>query len=76
MTTVTDSNVHNIALDGTFDDGQAIVKTLFADADFRANVQLGAVNSINWARILAQASPSWERVHQYAPPPPPRACGQ
>lgn len=54
MTTVLDDNVHNIALDGTFDDCQDIVKTLFADKEFREKYQLTAVNSINWARILAQ----------------------
>jgi threonine synthase len=54
MTTVLDGNVHNIALDGTFDDCQDIVKTLFADKEFREKYQLTAVNSINWARILAQ----------------------
>ncbi|KAF7329871.1 Tryptophan synthase beta subunit-like PLP-dependent enzyme [Mycena kentingensis (nom. inval.)] len=54
MTTVTDANVHNIAVQGTFDDCQDIVKTLFGDAEFNATHRLGAVNSINWARILAQ----------------------
>ena len=54
MTTVTDSNVHNIAVKGTFDDCQDIVKALFADKDFNEEYHLGAVNSINWARILAQ----------------------
>ena len=54
MTTVLDVNVHNIALEGTFDDTQAIVKALFADADFSARTQLTAVNSINFARIVAQ----------------------
>jgi threonine synthase len=54
MTTALDSNVHNIALEGTFDDTQSIVKTLFADHDFAANVGLTAVNSINFARIMAQ----------------------
>lgn len=54
MTTVRDENVHNIAVDGTFDDCQDIVKTLFADAGFREKHNLTAVNSINWARILAQ----------------------
>ena len=54
MTTVLDANVHNIALDGTFDDTQAIVKALFADADFAARTNLTAVNSINFARIVAQ----------------------
>ncbi|KAF8639218.1 hypothetical protein AX17_001703 [Amanita inopinata Kibby_2008] len=54
MTTVTDANVHNIAVRGTFDDCQDIVKSLFADKRFNERHHLGAVNSINWARILAQ----------------------
>ncbi|KDQ32793.1 hypothetical protein PLEOSDRAFT_1098775 [Pleurotus ostreatus PC15] len=54
MTTVTDANVHNIAVKGTFDDCQDIVKALFADKVFNDAYRLGAVNSINWARILAQ----------------------
>ncbi|MBK1695206.1 threonine synthase [Chromatium weissei] len=54
MTTVLDANVHNIAVRGTFDDAQNIVKALFNDLPFKSAYQLGAVNSINWARILAQ----------------------
>jgi threonine synthase len=54
MTTVTDDNIFNLAVDGTFDDCQDIVKTLFANKDFREKQKLTAVNSINWARILAQ----------------------
>jgi len=54
MTTVLDANVHNIAIRGTFDDGQRIVKGLFNDPDFKQQYHLGAINSINWARILAQ----------------------
>jgi threonine synthase len=54
MTTVLDSNVHNIALEGSFDDAQTIVKALFADSDFAARTRLTAVNSINFARIMAQ----------------------
>jgi threonine synthase len=54
MTTILDKNVHNVAIEGTFDDCQAIVKTLFADDTFRNAHHLTAVNSINWARILAQ----------------------
>ncbi|MBM3617711.1 MAG: threonine synthase [Alphaproteobacteria bacterium] len=54
MTTIADKNVHNIALKGTFDDCQDAVKALFADAEFRKAHRLVAVNSINWARILAQ----------------------
>lgn len=54
MTTVADANVHNLAVKGTFDDCQDMVKALFADRTFNATHRLGAVNSINWARILAQ----------------------
>ncbi|KAI6088959.1 threonine synthase [Hypoxylon rubiginosum] len=54
MTTVLDANVHNLAVKGTFDDCQDIVKALFADSDINSTLNLGAVNSINWARILAQ----------------------
>jgi threonine synthase len=54
MTTVADANVHNIALEGTFDDCQAIVKGLFRNARFRDEMQLSGVNSINWGRIVAQ----------------------
>lgn len=54
MTTMREANIHNIALNGTFDDCQDIVKALFADASFRSAHRLVAVNSINWARILAQ----------------------
>lgn len=54
MTTVLDDNVYNIAIRGSFDDGQAIVKKLFGDIDFKNTYNLGAINSINWARVLAQ----------------------
>ena len=54
MTSVDAPNVHNIALDGTFDDCQALVKALFADEAFRLDHNLSAVNSINWARIVGQ----------------------
>jgi threonine synthase len=54
MTTVLSPSVHNIALSGTFDDCQAIVKALFNDHRFRDSVTLAGVNSINWARIMAQ----------------------
>ncbi|MDH3542914.1 MAG: threonine synthase, partial [Desulfobulbaceae bacterium] len=54
MTTVLDPNVFNLAIRGTFDDGQAIVKAIFNDIPFKDRYHLGAVNSINWARILAQ----------------------
>ncbi len=54
MTTVLDANVFNIAVRGTFDDTQGIVKAIFNDLAFRDRYRLGAVNSINWARVLAQ----------------------
>lgn len=54
MTTVESPNVFNIALQGHFDDCQNIVKALFADKAFREEMNLSAVNSINWARIMAQ----------------------
>jgi threonine synthase len=54
MTTVDAPNVTNIAVDGSFDDCQDLVKAMFADADFRTEMNLSAVNSINWARIAAQ----------------------
>jgi threonine synthase len=54
MTTAPDDNIHVIALEGTFDDAQAILKALFNDKVFRDEVGLTGVNSINWARVLAQ----------------------
>src|SRR5665647_3407698 len=55
MTTVPDSNVHALAVEGTFDDCQALVKAMFNHHAFRDRVRLSGVNSINWARIVAQA---------------------
>ena len=54
MTTVTDANVHNIAISGTFDDCQRLVKAMFNNHRFRDRVRLSGVNSINWGRIVAQ----------------------
>ncbi|MDA1098086.1 MAG: threonine synthase [Proteobacteria bacterium] len=54
MTTVLSDNVHNIAVQGTFDDCQALLKGAFNDLAFRDEVTLSAVNSINWARVVAQ----------------------
>jgi threonine synthase len=54
MTTVPSANVHNLAVEGTFDDCQDLVKALFNDAPTRKELKLSAVNSINWARIMAQ----------------------
>src|SRR5439155_920084 len=54
MTTPADPTVHALAIEGTFDDCQAIVKAMFAHHSFRDRVRLSAVNSINWARVVAQ----------------------
>ncbi len=54
MTSVPDANVHALAIEGTFDDCQALVKSMFNHHDFRDRVRLSGVNSINWARIVAQ----------------------
>lgn len=56
MTTPTEANVHAVAIDGTFDDCQALVKGMFNDHAFRDRVHLAGVNSINWARIVAQVT--------------------
>ncbi|MCZ6813928.1 MAG: threonine synthase [Alphaproteobacteria bacterium] len=77
MTTVDDSNVHAIAIDGTFDDCQALLKDMFNDPNFRDEVAMSGVNSINWARILGQivyyfvaaaALGCWERKIAFAVP--------
>lgn len=54
MTTVQSKNVHNIAVQGTFDDCQSIVKSIFSDSKLRQDLNLSAINSINWARVMAQ----------------------
>src|SRR5581483_6869241 len=54
MTTVADSNVHALAIEGTFDDCQSLVKSMFNHHAFRDRVRLSGVNSINWARVVAQ----------------------
>ncbi|RII31305.1 MAG: threonine synthase [Geobacter sp.] len=72
MTSVTDANVHNIAIEGTFDDCQDMVKALFNDLEFKEKYSLGAVNSINWARVLAQVVYyfyAWLRVTDTGPRP-------
>ena len=56
MTAVPDANVHCLAIEGSFDDCQSILKSTFGDLAFKTEYRLGAVNSINWARVLAQMS--------------------
>ena len=54
MTTIGGSNIHNIAVEGSFDDCQKIVKDLFNDESFRSKINMSGVNSINWSRIVCQ----------------------
>ncbi|EEQ88850.1 threonine synthase [Blastomyces dermatitidis ER-3] len=62
MTTVLDPNVHNLSVEGSFDDCQDMVKSMFADPEMNEKYKLASVNSINWARILAQMT---YYVHSY-----------
>ena len=55
MSTVRDNNIFNIAIEGNFDDCQNLVKSLFSDNKFSSSINMSGVNSINWARIIAQA---------------------
>lgn len=54
MTSVLDDNVFNLAVEGTFDDCQHLMKSIFSDVEFKEKHSLGSVNSVNWARVLAQ----------------------
>ena len=69
MTTAEHSNVHNIAVEGSFDDAQAVVKELFSDTGFASNTLLTAVNSINFARIAAQTVYYFTAASRFAVPP-------
>lgn len=69
MTTSAHANVHNIALNGSFDDAQGIVKSLFADDDFSKRANLSAVNSINFARIAAQSVYYFTAAARLSAPP-------
>ena len=66
MTSVLDDNVYNIAIEGTFDDCQNIMKETFADLEYKNTYHLGAVNSVNWARILAQTVYYFHAYNQVA----------
>ena len=59
MTSVHSKNVFNIAIEGTFDDCQDLVKDMFADVDFSTRINMSAVNSINWARVMTQIVYYW-----------------
>jgi threonine synthase len=69
MTTVDSPNAHAVAVEGTFDDCQDLVKAMFNDADFRARNNLSAVNSINWARVMAQTVYYVVAAETFAEPP-------
>ena len=59
MTTVDSLNVHNVAIEGNFDDCQNLVKAMFRDDEFSQAINMSAVNSINWARVMAQIVYYW-----------------
>jgi threonine synthase len=69
MTTVTADNAHAVAVEGTFDDCQDLVKAMFNDAAFRERNRLAAVNSINWARVMAQIVYYVTVAETFAEPP-------
>ena len=69
MTTVDAPNVHTLAVEGTFDDCQDLVKAMFNDAPFRERNRLSAVNSINWARVMAQTVYYVTAAETFATPP-------
>jgi len=54
MTTIKEKNVFNLAIEGNFDDCQKLVKSMFVDQSFNSEINMSGVNSINWARIIAQ----------------------
>lgn len=66
MTTVDDANVHTLSVKGYFDDCQNIVKEIFGDVEFNSKYHVGAVNSINWARILSQMTYYFHSFFQLA----------
>lgn len=68
MTSILDDNVHNIGVEGSFDDCQKIMKTIFSDLDFKDAHQLAAVNSVNWTRVLAQVVYFFSAYYQLGSP--------
>ncbi len=68
MTTVRAANVHNLAIEGSFDDAQAHVKRMFRDPEVTGRLKLGAVNSINWARLMAQVVYYFHSALQFGAP--------
>ena len=74
MTTVKSPNVHNIAIEGSFDDAQAMVKRMFNDPAMTGHFRIGAVNSINWARLMAQVVYYFAAALQLGAPHWPSRC--
>ena len=68
MTSVLDANVHNIGINGSFGDCQSLLKTIFSDLEFKDSYQLAAVNSVNWARVLAQVVYYFSAYNQLGQP--------
>ncbi len=68
MTSILDDNVHNIGIEGSFDDCQQIMKTIFSDLEFKQAHQLAAVNSVNWTRVLAQVVYFFSAYYQLGAP--------
>lgn len=68
MTSILDDNVHNIGIDGSFDDCQQIMKTIFSDLPFKDAHNLAAVNSVNWTRVLAQVVYFFSAYNQLGAP--------
>jgi threonine synthase len=68
MFSLQDENIHNIAIEGVFDDCQDIVKAVSNDLEFKRKYKIGTVNSINWARLLAQVVYYFAGLHSRPPP--------
>jgi threonine synthase len=68
MTSILDENVHNIGIEGSFDDCQRIMKTIFSDLEFKQHHELAAVNSVNWTRVLAQVVYFFSAYYQLGAP--------
>ncbi len=75
MFSLMDANIHNIAVKGVFDDCQDMVKAVSNDLEFKRRYKIGTVNSINWARLLAQVVYYFAGYLQATEPPPPKAPG-
>lgn len=68
MTSILDDNVHNIAIEGSFDDCQLLMKSVFSDLEFKEKHNLAAVNSVNWTRVLAQIVYYFSAYYQMGSP--------